>query len=207
MFPLLPIVLGGAVLLAWRRAQSPSKTPTAEQKIVFDNAVVAEVKPEKLQTLAEAFKEEGLPDQAKILETRAAWYSAPPEEKQARRDAFRVGMASQEPDKVEALADAFEQQVALGAASDLRKYAAGLRAGVMQPAKKPMGVASPDTPLSRMQAAAPQTQMAETPVSRLPKLQPSQRPIVPRPTSTQTAEAKREQKEGRTPGVNKRERL
>ena len=119
MIPILPIALVAGLFLAWKKSKDSSKTPTTEQKIIFDNAVVSETSPEKLATLATAFKEEGLPDQAKVLETRADWYAAPPEEKAARREAFRVGMASQEPEKVEALAEAFAEQAATGAASDL----------------------------------------------------------------------------------------
>ena len=76
MIPVLPVALAAGLFLAWKKSKATSKSPTTEQKIVFDNAVVSETSPEKLTTLATAFKEEGLGDQAKVLETRAQWYSA-----------------------------------------------------------------------------------------------------------------------------------
>jgi len=187
MIPVLPIALAAGLFFAWKKAKPTSKTPTTEQKIVFDNALVSETSPEKLVKLSEAFKEEGLGDQAKVLETRAAWFSAPPEEKQARREAFRVGMASQEPEKVEALAEAFAEQAATGAATDLKKYAAGLRQGVMVATKKPTGA------LAQLQKETVQG----GPVSTVPKMRTM---TVSKPKAQPASEERKET----TPGINKR---
>jgi len=51
----------------------------------------------------------------------------PKAKRDERRNIFKKGMASKDPDAVERLAAAYDKEGATGAAAALRKYATGLR--------------------------------------------------------------------------------
>jgi hypothetical protein len=137
MIPLvIPIGVGVLIGAAAWATRKPKGEMTPERTIVYDTALKTVKDPEKLKILSEAFRKEGLTAQADLLQKRATLRELPPDVKEARRAAFRKGMASTDPKAVNELADAFEKEGASGAADALRKYASGL---------KPV-TATPETP-------------------------------------------------------------
>lgn len=128
--PFFPLVIAGLVAGAYHQTRKsvPDKgvlTPT--RALVYEQALNLMKEPDKLRKLAEAFRNEGLPAQAEMLEKRAKLRELPPETKAARKDVFRKGMTSQDPAAVMQLANVFESEGATGAAATLRKYASGLK--------------------------------------------------------------------------------
>ena len=129
--PLLPLAiatLAAGAFYADRRREAPAKgVVTPERAIILETALNELKEPEKLRKLAKTFRDQDLPAQADLLEKRAKLRELPEETKKARREAFRKGMSSQDPDAVRKLANVFEQQGATGAAAALRKYADSLK--------------------------------------------------------------------------------
>ena len=125
---IVPIAIAGltgvAALVKHRRdkmAEDPRVQ--AQREAIYVNALNNVKNPEALRVLAQAFHEQGLTAEADMLEKRAALQELPDDVKEARKKAFRDGMACKDPEKVFALADAFHSQGATGAAENLRKYA------------------------------------------------------------------------------------
>ena len=128
---LVPIAILGLITAAGvaqsRRSKAPVDAATlAQRQSVYETAINTVKDPTKLRALAAAFRDEGMVPEADMLEKRAVLQELPPEVKAARRDALRKAMASTDPVKVLAMADAFDSQGCTGAAENLRKYAAGL---------------------------------------------------------------------------------
>jgi len=122
--PLLPLlVLGLAGGAAYAVSRKPKTEMTPDREIIFQTAMEKVEDPAKLKALADVFESQGLKDQAELLRKRANLRTLPPDVKEERRAAFQSGMASQNPEAVNRLADAFEAEGALGAASALRDYA------------------------------------------------------------------------------------
>lgn len=125
MLPLLPIGIlmlsGGAFIAAKNQEKKNEMTPSRQH--VFETALNEVKEPEKLRALAKAFRDQGLNVQADLLEKRAKLRELPPNIKAERRDAFRKGMASKDPNAVRRLAEVFDREGATGAANALRKYA------------------------------------------------------------------------------------
>jgi hypothetical protein len=125
MLPLLIpaiAVLGG---YAWWQTRPRGMTP--ERKMIYETALVTLKEPDKLRTLADAFENEGFKDEATMLRKRALLREMPLDVKTKRQQAFGAAMKSTDPAKVEAVAMAFQNEGATGAAANLRKYAEGLR--------------------------------------------------------------------------------
>lgn len=126
--PLLPLLVlglaGGAAYAVSRKPQQSEMTP--DRQIIFETAMNSVADPTKLKALADVFESQGLKEQAELLRKRAALRTMPPDVKEGRREAFQAGMASQNPESIMKLADSFEAEGALGAASALREYAKGL---------------------------------------------------------------------------------
>lgn len=122
--PLLPLlVLGLAGGAAYTVSRKPKAEMTPDRQVIFQTALESVADPAKLKAMADVFESQGLKEQADLLRKRAALRSMPPDVKEERRAAFQAGMASQNPVAVNRLADAFEAEGALGAASALRDYA------------------------------------------------------------------------------------
>ena len=134
--PLLPIAIGGLVLAA---AYAASRKPpqqgevTPERQTIFETAINSVQDPAKLRALAASFRSAGLEQQAQALEGRADHRDLPPDVKAERAQVFRDAMSSQNPQAVLRVADAFEQEGAIGAASALRAYAAKLQLSQVGP--------------------------------------------------------------------------
>jgi|SRR6185436_1190922 len=132
MIPLVyPAALGLLGFAAWWKKTGRGKKPkglTAERQLLFDNTMTDERDPEKIRKIADLFAlDPTLKTQTELLRRRAALGDAPAEIKEARREAFRKGMRSTNPQGIEDLADAYEKCGALGSAKALRLYAKGLR--------------------------------------------------------------------------------
>ncbi len=91
-----------------------------------DNPDTALKDPTKLRNLAQSFRSEGMIAEADMLDKRAVLQERPADVKAAHKEAFRKGMASTDPAKINELANAFDSMGCTGAAENLRKYAAGL---------------------------------------------------------------------------------
>jgi hypothetical protein len=123
------LAAGGYYAKTQHEKNVPSKGQmTPERTVIFETALAQVKDSGKLRALATAYRKEGLTKEADILEKRAKIRDLPPEQKEARRQAFRKGMDAKDPIKVENLAKAFDEAGATGAADALRKYAEGLRA-------------------------------------------------------------------------------
>jgi hypothetical protein len=126
-------LIGTAGVVQAKRSKAGTDPRTlAERQVIYDTAINEVKDPEKLRTLAAAFRQTGMAAEADMLEKRAALQSLPDDVKAARKEAFRQGMASTDPVKINVLADAFHSQGATGAADNLRKYAAGLTAATVE---------------------------------------------------------------------------
>ena len=132
--PLLPLAIAtlvGGAFYASKPKESPGKgVVTPERALIFETALNEMKDADKLRKLAKVFRDEGLPAQAELLEKRAKLRELPPEVKEARRAAYKKGMASQDPVAVRSLADTFDKEGATGAAASLRKYADSLKTPV-----------------------------------------------------------------------------
>lgn len=119
------IVLGGvAAYKAWKR---PAKAGlTGERLAIYNAAIVSLKEPEKLEQLASVFEGEGLREHATVLRQRAKLRGLPPKIKRERREIFSRAIKSTNVAGIKAVADAFERDGAIGAASELRRHAESL---------------------------------------------------------------------------------
>ncbi len=100
-------------------------------KSAFDKAMNVSKDPKAIKALADAFVKQGSPalvSAADLLTKRANLLTLPRDVVLARRKAFKDGMKSAKPDAIQALAVAFENQGATGAADALRKHAQSITA-------------------------------------------------------------------------------
>lgn len=139
------LALGGGVGAATEPKGSGAPNPNfagavaANHVRVYREAMTSMREPEELRSLADAFDQHGHKTFATMLRRRAATRELPPEEKKARRDAFRSAMASDEPGKIVTLAAQFEGEASMGAANDLYDHARAVRAALMAGARaKPL---------------------------------------------------------------------
>lgn len=126
--PLLPAAVVGLGILAYMRSGKKEEKPAMnpQQTTVFETAMNSVQDPAKLSALANAFREAGLTREAEMLEKRAQLRNLPPDVKEGRAQVFRDAMASENPEAVMRVADSFEKEGALGAATALRAYATQL---------------------------------------------------------------------------------
>ncbi len=122
-----------------RSKKAASPATLAARMAIYKTAIGADdpntalKDPDKLRTLAQSFRDEDMIAEANMLDKRAALQERPAEVKVAHKEAFRKGMASTDPAKVNDLADAFDSMGCTGAAENLRKYAAGLTSAEVIP--------------------------------------------------------------------------
>ena len=126
------VPLGLALLtgVAWGAKKHYDKNKgvlTPDRQVIFETALNDVKDVTKLRALAKAFREQGLDNEATILEKRAALRELAPEIKEQRREVFKKALSSKDPVAVEAVAKAFEDEGATGAAQRLREYAQALR--------------------------------------------------------------------------------
>lgn len=129
--PLLPLVVGSLVAAAYHKSFRTGTGPakgvlTPERQMIFETAIKEVKDPDKLRTLSQAFREQGLPGQADMLEKRANLRAMPEATKTARREVYRRAMKSTDGNAIRNLANAYEREGATGAAESLREYAASL---------------------------------------------------------------------------------
>ncbi len=111
---------------------------TPERQKIYTAAISGALKdPESLEKLATAFHGEGLTEQAKLLNQRAALRRLPHPIKVARRDVWRRAMKSQNKPGVLELAEAYDKEGCTAAAMRLREYASGLPSSI-PPAQEPI---------------------------------------------------------------------
>ena len=157
MIPLVYWLIGGLAGGAYYMQRKRKHGMTPERAIVYETALRTVKDPTKLRALATAFRKEGLNSQADMLEKRAKLRELPPDLKAKRQQAYRDGMKSTDPDKVETLAAAFESEGATGAADSLRKYAKGLRDAAKNPPPPPPPAPTAPVSVPTVQAAPPAT--------------------------------------------------
>jgi hypothetical protein len=126
--PLIPIAIFGLAGGAWyaerRRApKAPDAATFATRQAIFGQALNSKLPPDKLRAMAKAYRDSGMMAEAHMLDLRVALAEAPPEVKEARRQALKAGLASDNVPAIRDLARAFESLGATGAADKLREYA------------------------------------------------------------------------------------
>lgn len=132
--PLIPVAVAATVTLgglAAKRFFSKSGMPKMEMtparaEILRKTLNTTNLAASKIREVAAAFGAEGFKEEEQLLMKRAALRELTPEVKQSRREIFKKALNSRDKKQVEAIADAFEKEGAVGAANNLRKYAAGL---------------------------------------------------------------------------------
>ncbi len=124
--PLPAVVVGLVIVAAFKKPRHIGMT--AERKVAYECLLRDMKDPIGLRTMADVFEAEGLKNEANTLRKRAVLRELPKEVKIARRQAFRKGMASKNPDAVETLAQAFYKEGCAAASAKLFAYAKGLRA-------------------------------------------------------------------------------
>ncbi len=125
---LLPLAVGFATLVSGYAVHKRSKKSkmTSGRQLVYDKAMSSKLEPAQLEKLAAGFKKEGLLEHAENLFKRAKLRALPKPIKDERRKVFRDALKLKDPDKVHKLAEAFHKEGAIGAAANLKQYAAGL---------------------------------------------------------------------------------
>lgn len=144
MLPLVPIAVGavtGCIAAVVRRRRRPLLTMTAERQRIYDAALTTLRDPEKMRSLAIAFRQGGLRAEADMLEKRAALKELSPEVRQQRREIIKKALSHRDPKVVREVAAAFDKVGSTGAAATLRRYAAGL--SHTRPAVRKMAPAEP----------------------------------------------------------------
>jgi hypothetical protein len=127
---LLEITIGALLFGAWKKSEKKGVL-TPEREKVYKAALQDLHDPASLRKLADTFEAQGLAVEATMLRRRADLRGQTPEQKQARREAFDKGMASEDVVAIERLADAFESITSTGAAMALRKHAEDVRIAKM----------------------------------------------------------------------------
>lgn len=129
---LLPVVgagVAGLAGLAWhrRRKSSPGQM-TPEREKVFQTALNETRDPSKLRQLATVFDNLKLKPAADALRKRANLRELPDEVKAARREVMEKALASDDKNKVQKVAVAFEGEGATATAQRLYQHAESLDA-------------------------------------------------------------------------------
>jgi len=122
--------IGGAAILGglafYRKVIAKKGILTPDRERVYVEALTSIKDADRLLQLAKAFRAEGLPAQADMLEKRARLRTLPPEIKAERDKIFREALKSKDPKEVQRIAASFEGEGASGAALRLREYADSL---------------------------------------------------------------------------------
>jgi len=123
---LVESILLTLVIAAWRKAgQKGQWNPKREE--MFQAAMNKLRDPEKLIKLADLLEKDGHHAKAYVMRKRAALRKQTDAQKAQRKEAYEKGMKSEKIDAILALAKAFEDLTATGAAKNLRERATYLR--------------------------------------------------------------------------------
>lgn len=129
MIPLLPVVVTAFGAAAWWKSrQSQKGIMTPERKYIFTRLLASKITASQFREQAVVWKQEGFPEEAKILIEIANNKELPQETKQAYRAAMTKAMNSTDPNSIRALADAFEKKYYLHNAQHLRAHANAVEA-------------------------------------------------------------------------------
>lgn len=124
MFGFDPITLGvGALLVYAFKKQSGTAfgQVTPEREELFRNAMAHCIDPQKLQKLAEIFRQEGLKVEAAVLRKRAEWRGRSEAKRKEHQEIFDRAMKSESVQSILAVAAAFEDMTATFKANKLRE--------------------------------------------------------------------------------------
>jgi hypothetical protein len=140
----IPLIVPGIAALAlaayWARKRRDNAAPnvagdgdgdgmgvmTPARQVVYETALSKCQNPDTLEELAGAFAGQGLKAQAMVLRNRAALRRLTPEQKQARKEAWRKALSSTNKAAVIEMAKLYQAQGCGGAARKLYEYAQGL---------------------------------------------------------------------------------
>ncbi len=118
----LVVGLGGLTYFRNRR----HGVMTDKKQELFNHGMSKVFNPAQIRKLATQFRQWGLHAQAELLSKRACVRELPEDVRKARRKAYHQAASSKDKVAVLKIAAAFEAEGCIGAAADLRKYAAGL---------------------------------------------------------------------------------
>lgn len=132
MGPAIPIILIVLTCGAYARKSKEKKKitgMTAARTLLYNNALDSKDAENMRKTadLFEAQKDKSIQPYADMLRKRAALRDLTKAQKEARREAFRQALRSQDVKGIEDMARASDKVGATGAAVALRKYAKGLK--------------------------------------------------------------------------------
>lgn len=157
---------------------------TPERQAVYSMAISFEKDPERLNRLADAFKEAGLFEQARALRNRAKLPTVPANVQLARAAALKQALSSTDPVAIRGLALVFESQGAGASAGILRDYAQGLEQALpippvqLTPSNPP--AQHPEEQLQHPEGQAPATQAGQMMQAPVP-LEATAAPVPPMP--------------------------
>jgi hypothetical protein len=183
----MPLWIPIGLFLVWRyyaNAHANTGDFTPERAAVYAMAMKFAKDPSKLQTLADAFDDAGLHDQARALRKRSKLPSLPANVQAARQKAMREALASTDAEHVKKLAAAFEQEGLGAAAAILKDYASGLESAQdihpVQLTPHNPAAPPPDQQLRPPEAQAPATQAGQNMEAPVP-LEATPAPVPPMP--------------------------
>jgi hypothetical protein len=153
--------LGLFVLWRYFVHQKNTGDLTPERQAVYSTAMTFVKDPEKLETLAQAFSDTGLPEQARALRNRSRLPTLPENVKLARAQALKAALSSTDPVAIKALAKVFESQGMGAAAGMLKDYAQGLDQMMNVPPVQ-LTPANPPAPHPEDQLPHPESQVPPT---------------------------------------------
>ena len=130
MGPLVAIGIGVVAATAIKVSKDKQKAKlTPKRKMILETAMNSKLTPDQLKKLSDAFDKEGLKVEADLLRKRIDLQTAPQDQKDKWAAAFKKAMASEKPEAIQAVADAFEDKGATGAAATLRQRADDIKTG------------------------------------------------------------------------------
>ncbi len=122
VIPAIIVALCGFVFF-----KKDKKGMTPERQKAYDAALRNLRDPEALRALSSDFGAEGCKAESAVLGKLADYLELPHETKMKHKALFKETLTLKDPEKVDYMAEGFENMGAIGAAGDLREYAANLR--------------------------------------------------------------------------------
>ena len=123
-----PLLIGALVTFATLRKPEERKEMSGKLRHTLQMALSSsKLTAAQYRELAEAFDQGGWTVEAALLRKRAVLRELPEDLRKKRADLFRKGLGSLDPEAVEELAAAFEEEGATGSAKTLREHAIAIR--------------------------------------------------------------------------------
>jgi len=177
---LVPVVVGGLVLVATYKVSTSQKGVLTKERLKIYNAALNRIPalpPEQMRVLADTYDSQGLSKCADVLRKRADVRDLSPEKKLIRQQAIQKIMSSNDSHVIRVAAQAFEAEASFGTAKTLRDLADALDSSdltailsrPMPPQTDPVKVpAAPmNMPISQepgaVQASSPESSTPSTP--------------------------------------------